>query len=266
MSTKSKGENMGKGKGNSDSVRAAFDTVVGCAQVIGTVIGAIALIVSCLGFVWAITHQEAAIQVVQTISGVPTATPTVIIFPTDTPSPTDTPYPTHTPYPTYTPYIVPTPEPTEALPTPTPVVVVVTATATPSPTSPPQDQDTKPGTTLAPGDPWREEGVIAVLKKVDIHSDGVELELAFQNDTGQTIAFEWNFDVNVLVRDNSGNVYVYWGGESYRRVSLDDGETINLFRVKFKGPVYQQDVTKITLTIRNISRIDEATWEIPIYH
>jgi len=86
---------MGKGKGNSDSIKGAFDTLVGCAQIISTVIGVIALIVAFLGLAWVITHQETAIQVVRVISGEPTATPVVIVLPTGAPLPTYTPYPTY---------------------------------------------------------------------------------------------------------------------------------------------------------------------------
>jgi hypothetical protein len=174
-------------------------------------------------------------------------------MPTPTPYPTYTPYPTPTPYPTYTPYIVPTPEPKEALPTL-------------SPTSPPKDRDTKPGTVLSPGEAWREEGVIAVLKNVEVRSKGLYLTLAFQNSTGQSIVFEWDRDINVMVRDNLGNIYSWQEGIIEERISLDHGETKNLFSMSFSGPVYQQDVTSVTLTIRDISQIDEATWEIPIYH
>jgi hypothetical protein len=131
---------MGKVKENSGSIAKTFDTLVGCAQIIGTVIGVIALIVSFLGLFWAITHQETAIQVIGVISGEPTAIP---VAATDTPmKPTNTPTlrpPTNTPAPkptdttistpvpptstskltpTYTPY----PKPTST-PTPRPILV-----------------------------------------------------------------------------------------------------------------------------------------------
>lgn len=129
---------MGKGKENSGSIKTAFETLVGCAQIIGTVIGVIALIVAFLGLAWAITHQKEAIQVVRVISGEPTAIPTpktntplpslsatATSLPASTPTSTTTPTPTDTPLPTNT--------PTDTAPltdTPTP-------TNTPAPTSPP---------------------------------------------------------------------------------------------------------------------------------
>jgi len=108
------------GKESSSRIAKAFDYLVGCAQVIGTVVGIIALFVSFIGLVWAIRNQEAAIRVVRVISGGPTTTPMVIILPTGTPLPTYTPFPTRVPLSTYTPF--PTPfEPSPIPPTSTPI-------------------------------------------------------------------------------------------------------------------------------------------------
>jgi len=125
---------MGKGKDHSgSSIDRAFGTLVGCAQIIGTVIGVIALIVSFLGLFWAITHQETAIQVIGVISGEPTATP---VAPADTPmKPTNTPTlrpPTNTPVPKPTDTTISTPVSPTSIPKPTP-----TYTPYPKPTSTP---------------------------------------------------------------------------------------------------------------------------------
>jgi hypothetical protein len=110
-------------KGKENSIAKTFDTLVGCAQIIGTAIGVIALLVSFLALVWGITYPERAIEVVRVISGEPTATsvpPTnTLLPPTDVPTatptpptptpvpPTDTPPPTSTPPPTNTPTPIP---------------------------------------------------------------------------------------------------------------------------------------------------------------
>jgi hypothetical protein len=95
----------------------AFDYLVGCAQVIGTIIGIIALVVSFIGLAWAVRNQDAAIQVVRAVSGGPTSTPMIITLPTGTPLPTYTAYPTYTPISalprlTYTPVPINKPAPT----------------------------------------------------------------------------------------------------------------------------------------------------------
>lgn len=113
---------MSKDKEPSSHVAKAFDYLVGCAQVIGTVIGIIALIVSFIGLVWAVRNQEAAIQVVRVISGDPTTTPMIVILPTSTPLPTFTPFPAYTPFPTpFEPSPIPPMATSKPVPTNTPV-------------------------------------------------------------------------------------------------------------------------------------------------
>lgn len=104
---------MSKGKESSGTPKKVFDFFVGCAQILSTVIGVIALIVSVIGLIWVVRNQEAASQIVEVIAGVPTSTPIVITLPSDTPQPT---------------YTLP--------PTQTSQVIVVTATALPKTATP----------------------------------------------------------------------------------------------------------------------------------
>lgn len=95
-------------------ISKVFDYLVGCAQVIGTIIGIIALIISFIGLVWAIRNQDQAIQIVRVIAGEPSHTPmsTYTSYPTYTPLPSQSSLETYAPIPTYTPPSTYTPFPT----------------------------------------------------------------------------------------------------------------------------------------------------------
>lgn len=156
-----------------------------------------------------------------------------------------------------------TPVPSTNTPFPTNTTIPPTATSIPLPTKIP---NTPPGTVLAPGEPWIQNGVVAILDDYYILGPDLVLNLDILNNTGHPISFEWNFDLNVSVRDNLGNIYSKGSGSYTKQPSLRSGDKINLFWMNFVGPVTHRDVTSVTLTIRGMSQIDEATWQIPIYH
>ncbi len=106
---------MTKGKETSDTPKKAFDFFVGCAQIISTIVGVIALIISFITLIWAIKNPSAVPMIIKVISGESTPTPIVITLPTNTPLPTYTPQPTYTPFPTLLPTETPIPTPTATL-------------------------------------------------------------------------------------------------------------------------------------------------------
>lgn len=255
---------MGKGKDNSgSSIDRAFGTLVGCAQIIGTVIGVIALIVAFLSLAWAITHQEAAIQVVQLVSGEPTVTPMITTLPTGTPLPTYTPYPTHTPYPTYTPHIVPTPEPTEALPIPTPVVV--TATPTPKPTEPPE---TPPGSVLSVGETWRQGGVSLTLDEVRLEPTYVRVYFTLRNESDHRILGSFGLP-NIRIEDNLGNVFTAWHQNMSWDFNLEQKDTFKLGSgdyTQYNGNLANKAVEWVLISVNDVSDIQNARWKVSVYH
>ena len=207
---------MGKDKEPGYTAKT-FDYFVGCAQVVGTIVGVVALIVSFIGLAWAIRNQEAAIQIVRVISGEPTTAPVITV-----PS-TYTPLPTYTPYPTYTPH------PTKEIIVPTPVVQIITATPLPTdrplaPTSVPSS-DTPPGTILPVGQTWTAKGISARLAKVTF-AFGNEADLVFEitNMSGKTLFFHFNENTHVTMQDDRGKSYS-WGNTYEQDVILEDGRT-----------------------------------------
>ena len=222
-------------------------------------IGVIALLVSFLGLGWAITHQETAIRAFQVISGEPTATPMVITLPASTPLPTYTPYPTHTPYPTYTPHIVPTPEPTEALPTSTPVVVVVTATPTPKPTEP-------PGPILAVGETSRQDDVSLTLQRASLRSQYFKLTFLLKNESDHTIIGSYSH-ANFRVEDNLGNIYSSTFPDTHD-YTLEAGKVMNIDPnlTNFTGDLTNKAIEWLLVTVEDISSFRGATWKIEVHH
>lgn len=83
--------------------RKVFDFFIGCAQIISTVVGVIALIISFFTLIWAVNNPNAVPQIIQLISGEATSTPISIAMSPPTTQPTYTSLPTYTPYPTNTP-------------------------------------------------------------------------------------------------------------------------------------------------------------------
>ena len=70
-----------------------FESFVSCTQIIGTIVGVLALIVAIISLIWVVRNPGAAIQIVQVVSGGQTSTPVIITLPSSTPQPTYTPFP-----------------------------------------------------------------------------------------------------------------------------------------------------------------------------
>jgi hypothetical protein len=179
--------------------------------------------------------------------------------------PTYTPYPTHTPYPTYTPNVVPTPEPTEALPMPTPVVVIVTATSTPVPTELPF---TPPGSVLAVGDTWRQGEVSLTLDKVLLNPSDLRPSFTLRNEGSQRIIGSYTTNKNIKVEDNLGIVYTV--GPYYRikrDFTLDPGESYTINGgLPYDGDLANKMVEWVLITVDDISSIQNARWKVNVYH
>lgn len=107
---------MTQHRDSSSAPKQVFEFVVGCAQIVGTVIGIIALIISFIALVWAVRNPNAVPQIINIISGDATATPIIVV------PPTNTPFPTYTPLPTYTPFVSIPPTATLMSSSPTPTL------------------------------------------------------------------------------------------------------------------------------------------------
>ena len=195
-------------KEHSGCTAKAFDYLVGCAQVIGTVIGIIALIISFIGFVWAIRNQEAAIQIVRVVSGDATSTPVIIVLPTGTPLPTYTPQPGFTSLPTYTPRPTYTPFPTHTpYPTFTPYIIATQTPPTFTSTPIPENQDPPPGSTISAGSSYSYRGIaVSTHPEVRVYGDRVQVRLIVRNNRDQPYILRFTGNIFHL-RDDTGKRY-----------------------------------------------------------
>jgi hypothetical protein len=191
---------------------------------------------------------------------------------------TYTPYPTYTPLPTHTPFPTspsPTFRPTPTSPTPTLHIVAVTATPEPTPTVP---ENTPPGSVLAVGETWQQNGLQLTLDRVNLDQRWtgqgyVNLYFVMHNGTNQTMIFE--FDTrNLTISDSNGSRYerddVYICTLSFE---LEPGETKDTKfgcpmypNPSFEGNYFDASVQYLQVTVRNFGRIGEAQWRIGISH
>ena len=157
--------------------------------------------------------------------------------------------------------------PTETVPIATTTLTAPTVPPTPIPnTEPATIPNTEPGTILSPGDVWYEDGLAAFLSDAKLQYDGITVPVTIQNNTSETILFNWDYGINVVVRDNLGNNFDLASGETYSSVALPPSENQRIFYRLFWGPVTDSNVSYVEVIIRNMSRINEAVWHIPVNH
>ncbi len=186
-------------------------------------------------------------------------------------------YPTNTPEATQTAYVVvvtatsppvtETSTPTETLPpteTPTPSI-------TPSPTTEP---DTAPDSVLEFGDWWKEDGVWIRIGEYRLKDDGyLAIRFEYWNKTDDILSFQWNPSVNFSLSDNTGHSYRYnsyfYNDENNELV--DPGEVLivengsNYWTVAFEDDfMFNSSVNELILTVRDLSRIDEAQFKLQV--
>jgi hypothetical protein len=169
--------------------------------------------------------------------------------------------PTDTPLPTYT-----------AQPT-----LAETPTSSPSPTLTPI-ADTSLGTVLRVEDTWISNGVSLTLERVTWEPDvawigQVDFWLYLKNNTDQEILI--SFDEHTFdVRDNLGKIYLpkclYQSPYEYVIASgkgkyLADSCT-PYDSTMFTGDFFNQSVEQLTITIKNLSRVQEAQWVVDVPH
>ncbi|MBI3913864.1 MAG: hypothetical protein HY327_06730 [Chloroflexi bacterium] len=198
----------------------------------------------------------------QSVAGTEFSTPTIVttqpiafvLSPTVTGTSVSAITPQRTTAPTVRPTLTPT---TRPLPTRTPIP------------PPPPIPDTPLGSILAPGEIWRQSGQLLTLTEVNVVSDGVIINATFTNRTGQKLVFTVSGPNAFAVIDNMGNLFrsdIPWTDN----VTVENEGSLRLFANGnawiFKGNVANPNVTYVIFIIRNISRISEAKWRIPVYH
>jgi hypothetical protein len=268
---------------------------LGVILTILAIIGAVATVFSCVITLLAFVNPKQLEIRIKQIYPLSTPTPIVIVetAPTPTAPATYTPYPTNTPYPTYTPLptfikipVAPTPTPyptytpfptltdTPIPPTQTPFIIIATATPVPTSTAP---ENTPPGTVLATGETWKQDGLYLTLDKVELgltyyNAGTVEPEFVVENRTGEVINFEFNTRNVVIVANNGIRFERSEGSDCTLRYRLDMGETFStIFDCPWKiddyyGNYFDPSVDYLLVTVSNFGRIDEAKWKIPITH
>jgi hypothetical protein len=183
----------------------------------------------------------------------PTQTQVLVIV-TNSAHPTDTPYPTQIVFqPTYT--------------------LSATSTSLPTPIA-----DRLPGTVLSTGDSWISNGVSLTLERVEWKDSPawigiVDFWLYINNNSDQEILISFD-EHNFNVRDNIDKIYlpkclyqapysdVIPSGEG--RYIADSCTPYD--STMFTGDFFNQSAKQLTLTVKNLSRIQEAQWIVDVPH
>jgi predicted small secreted protein len=160
------------------------------------------------------------------------------------------------PVPTPTITNTPAPAPTETnIPAPTntkEAVVVISETPQPENIT----YNTDPNSILSVGETWTTNGLSVQFQKAEfLFGDEMDLHFVFMNNTGKTLFFNFNENVNVTLRDDKNHVYT-WDSIYQKDVILNDGETFS--EEVFKGGKFSN--AKYLIIEVNIPEIITAKW------
>jgi hypothetical protein len=193
----------------------------------------------------------------------------------------------------------PTPTPTQPRVTSTRVQSTSTATsvpATPTPAFPPTSTprpNTSPGTVLSPDDKCYEDGVEVSLARyyftpgsveswIFCYAERIDLKLFFRirNVTSDPIVFDYGGE-NFRITTNAGGRIQWYRGEECSSVGpmvlqpgqetvqgegSSQGEVVGDIRVFAQGDYTLPGVDYIDVEVVGLSRVERATWRIPIRH
>jgi hypothetical protein len=157
-------------------------------------------------------------------------------------------------------------------PTPAPVVVVATPTI-PPPT--PKPENTPPGSVLNPGETWKQDGAELTLVEARFEPDTIFIDWQFKNNTRQSLAVKYD-ESNFTVQDSLGRKLQTRGFSIGSTICQGSANSVLQPQdtIKNKGcegvpfnieiDLSNNQVTDVTITATNISRIARAQWKVPL--
>jgi len=98
-------------------------------------------------------------------------------------------------------------------------------------------------------------------------SDPLFIYFEIWNKSTDDIYFTWTTQQNISLTDNTGSDYAITESFRYKKenVNLPAGTRYDLKRVNYwSDPLYKENVTELLFSIEYFSRIDKATWRIPV--
>ncbi len=122
------------------------------------------------------------------------------------------------------------------------------------------------GSAYKVGEWHKEEDLWFRVYKVEI-SDPLYIYFEIWNKSSEDIFFTWTTQQNISLVDNTGTNYVITEAFKYKEenVNLPAGTRYDLERVNYwADPLYEANVTELLFSIEYFSRIDKATWRIPV--
>ena len=122
------------------------------------------------------------------------------------------------------------------------------------------------GSTYEVGEWHKEDDLWFRVYKVEI-SDPLYIYFEIWNKSTDDIFFTWTTQQNISLVDNTGTSYVITEAFKYKEenVNLPAGTRFDLERVNYwADPLYEANVTELLFSIEYFSRINKATWRIPV--
>lgn len=155
-------------------------------------------------------------------------------------------------------------------PTPEPIVVVATPTSAPMPSATPEPNNTPAGSVLGEGDTWKQDGAELTLVKVDFGAKQTNIAWRFKNNTGGPLLVQYSGD-NFTVKDNLGHVLKNLGFQNFNNWHINEvfppGKSVDnagMNPLLIEADLSNSQITEITITVRDVSRIKLAEWKVPV--
>ena len=122
------------------------------------------------------------------------------------------------------------------------------------------------GSAYEVGEWHKEDDLWFRVYEVEI-SDPLYVYFEIWNKSTEDIFFTWTTQQNISLVDNTGTSYKITEAFKYKEenVNLPAGTRYDLKRVNYwSDPLYKENVTELLFSIEYFSRIDKATWRIPV--
>ena len=122
------------------------------------------------------------------------------------------------------------------------------------------------GSAYEVGEWHKEDDLWFRVYEVEI-SDPLYVYFEIWNKSTEDIFFTWTTQQNISLVDNTGTSYKITEAFKYKEenVNLPAGTRYDLKRVNYwADPLYEANVTELLFSIEYFSRINKATWRIPV--
>lgn len=132
--------------------------------------------------------------------------------------------------------------------------------------------DTPPGSTLAIGQTWHQNGLDLTLTSAQASSSGVTANFSLTSTRQGQLPVQFTRGSAFSATDNRNDRFTVNDPGYVYKFALQPGSTASMDAgheggaITFSGPVSNAAVTEVTVTVTGLSAINNAKWRFPIQH